>query len=171
MNFLKQIGCTVVQLLRPIVRWWWSKTYTYWQNEWNAPSRGLRLIYLFFGLIIALVLIPEAFKSMGIIGGISYLITLFVALSNATFFRMVKINRTNYIPLGLVAPIVIFVGVAGSGAIKSLLGDAGRAARTGDFVGAAIILIVFAIFTLLFNKWKSGNPYDVQPVKKSRRKQ
>jgi hypothetical protein len=97
---------------------------------------------------------------MGIIGGISYLIALFIAISNATFFRMVKIRRTDYIPLGLVAPIAIFVGVAGSGAIKGLIGDAEHAALTGDFAGAVIILAVFSIFSRFFNQWRSGNPYD-----------
>ena len=92
-------------------------------------------------------------------GGISYVVALFGAVSNATFFRIARIGRADYIPLGLVAPIAIFVGVAGSAAIRPLLSDAKNAALAQDLAGALIILAIFGVFSVLFRQWRSGNPY------------
>ena len=81
-------------------------------------------------------------------GGISYLIAVFGAMSNAMFFRIVRVGRADYIPLELVAPIAIFVGLAGSKAIRPLLGEARNAALAEDFVGAVVILAIFGFFAL-----------------------
>ena len=125
----------------------------------NEPAPGLRFLYLVGGLVIAILLVPHAFREFGVTGGISYVFALFVAVSNATFFRVARVGRADYIPLGLVAPIAVFVGVAGSAAARPLLGDAKNAALAEDFAGALIILAIFGILSLLFGQWRSGNPY------------
>lgn len=75
------------------------------------------------------------------------------------FFRIVRVGRADYIPLGLVAPFAIFVGVAGSKAIRPLIGDATDVALAQNFVGAVVILAIFGFFALWFRRWQSGNPY------------
>ena len=137
----------------------WSKSRAAWESALDEPALGLRLLYLAFGLLIAFYLVPPAFRELGGVGGISYLVALFGAVSNATFFRVARVGRAAYIPLGLVAPIAIFVGLAGSSAVRPLLGDAKNAALAQDFAGAAIILAIFGVFSLWFRQWQSGNPY------------
>ncbi len=68
-----------------------------WESASNEPAFGLRLLYLVAGLVIALYLVPHAFQELGVIGGISYVVALFGAVSNATFFRIARIGRANYI--------------------------------------------------------------------------
>ena len=84
---------------------------------------------------------------------------MFGALSNATFFRVVRVGRADYIPLGVVAPFAILVGVVGSKAIQPLMGDAKNAALAQDFLGAFIVLAIFGFLALWFRRWQSGNPY------------
>ena len=43
------------------------------------------------------------------------------------------------------APIAIFVGLAGSKAIRPLLGEAKNAALAEDFVGAVVILAILRV--------------------------
>ena len=81
------------------------------------------------------------------------------SVSNAMFFRIVRVGRADYIPLGLVAPIAIFVGLAGSKAIRPLHGEAKNAALAEEFVGAVVILAFLGLFALWFRRWQSGNPY------------
>ena len=119
----------------------------------------MRIIYLLFGLVLSAFLVPSAFNDIGFAGGLSYLFALSVALSNATLFRIVRVGRADYIPLGLVAPFAILIGIIGSGAIRPLLGDAKNAALAGDLIGAIVVLAVFAALWLWFREWQSGNPY------------
>ena len=137
----------------------WRKSREAWVAAWDEPALGLRLVYLVIGLIVAYTLVPYSFQELGVMGGISYLIAVSGAVSNAMFFRMVKVGRADYIPLGLVAPIAIFVGLAGSKAIRPLLGEAKNAALAEDFIGAVVILAIFVFFALWFRRWQSGNPY------------
>ena len=130
-----------------------------WMSARDEPARGLRVIYLLLGLGFAYLLVPYAFRELGVTGGVSYLFAVFSAVSNATFFRMVRVNRAEYIPLALVAPIAIIVGIVGSAAIRPLIGDAKNSALAQDFIGALIILGVFAFLTLWFRRLQSGNPY------------
>ena len=153
------LGYGGLELLSGIVARHLSKSWAAWVSASNEPAPGLRLLYLAFGLLIAFYLIPPAFRELGVMGGISYLVALFGAVSNATFFRVAKVGRADYIPLGLVAPIAIFVGLAGSAAVRPLLGDARNAALAQDFAGALIILAIFGVFSLWFRQWRSGNPY------------
>ena len=74
-------------------------------------------------------------------------------------FRVARIGRTCFVPLGLVAPFAIFVGIAGSAAVRPLLGEVKNAALAEDFAGAFIILVIFGILSILFGQWRSGNPY------------
>ena len=106
---------------------------------------------------IAVVLVPHAFRELGVMGGFSYLTALFSAVSNATFFRVARVGRAYY-PLGLVAPIAIFVGLAGSAAVRPMLGDAKNAALAQDFAGALIILAVFGVFSLCSVNGGAGIP-------------
>lgn len=117
-------------------------------------------MYLACGLFIAWVLVPTAFREVGLLGGLSYVVAILGAISNATFFRVVKIGRGEYIPLGLVAPTAILIGVIGAKAISPLLGNAKDAAMAQDFIGAAMILGVFLFMRSWLGKWKSGNPYQ-----------
>ena len=137
----------------------WRKSRAAWVAVWHEPALGLRLTYLVVGLFVAYLLVPYSFRELGVMGGISYLIAVFGAVSNAMFFRIVRVGRAKYIPLGLVAPIAIFVGLAGSKAIRPLLGEAKNAALAEDFVGAVAILAIFSFFALWFRRWQSGNPY------------
>ena len=153
------LGVKGFGLLAKLTAWYWGRSWTAWKSASNEPALGLRVLYLVVGLVIAFYLVPNAFRDLGITGGISYVVALFAAVSNATFFRVARIGRADYIPLGLVAPIAIFVGVAGSAAVRPLLGDARNAALAQDFVGALIILTIFGVLSLLFGNWRSGNPY------------
>ena len=96
---------------------------------------------------------------MGTIGTVSYLVCVLFAMLNATFFRVVKLRRKIYIPLGLVAPIAILMGVFGAAAIRPMLGDAKNAALAHDFAGAIVILAVFLLMWLVFRRWQSGALY------------
>ena len=101
---------------------------------------------------------PIAFTELGLVGGVFYLLAVFGAVCNATFFRIVKVGLADYVPLGLVAPISILVGLFASTAIRPLIGDAKNAALAQDLTGALIILGVFVFMTLRFRRWQGGNP-------------
>ena len=153
------VGFRGLELLSKLAASRWRKSRTAWVAAWHEPALGLRVVYLVIGLIVAYSMVPYSFRELGVMGGISYLIAVFGAVSNAMFFRMVRVGRADYIPLGLVAPIAIFVGLAGSKAIRPLLGEARNAALAEEFVGAAVILAIFGFFALWFRRWQSGNPY------------
>ena len=152
------VGLRGLELLSKLVASRWRKSRAAWVSAWDEPARGLRLFYLVVGLFVAYFLVPYSFRELGVMGRISYLIASFGAGSNAMFFRVVRVGRADYIPLGLVAPIAIFVGLAGSKAIRPLLGEAKSAALAQDLVGALVILAIFGFFTLWFRRWQSGNP-------------
>jgi hypothetical protein len=156
---LNRLSYALNQLSRRLASWWWDGTSTAWKRAWGEPARELRIIYLLFGLVLSAFLVPSAFNDIGFAGGLSYLFALSVALSNATLFRIVRVGRADYIPLGLVAPFAILIGIIGSGAIRPLLGDAKNAALAGDLIGAIVVLAVFAALWLWFREWQSGNPY------------
>ncbi|MBM3941097.1 MAG: hypothetical protein FJ318_09540 [SAR202 cluster bacterium] len=84
-----------------------------------------------------------------------------MAMSNAMFFRVARVQRVSYIPLGLVAPIAIYLGVLGSRAARPLLGDAADSARAGDFMAAGVTLAVFLALSLVLGKWKGGQAYGI----------
>ena len=148
------------ELLAKLVGWHWSKSRAAWESAWYEPALGLRLFYLVCVLGISVVLVPHAFRELGVMGGISYFVSLFGAISNATFFRIERFGRVDNVPLGFVAPIAILLGLAGSLSIRPLLGDAKNAAMAEDFIGAVVILAVFGFVTLWFRRWQSGNPYS-----------
>ena len=111
------------------------------------------------GLTLAYLLAPVVFTRLGAIGGAAYLFAVVLAMLDATFFRVVKVRRKVYVPLGLVAPIAILMGVFGASAIRPMLGDAKNAALAQDFIGAIVILMVFLIMWLVFRRWQSGTLY------------
>ena len=156
---LQWLVSAVFRLLYKLMAWHWRGSKSAWISAWHEPDLAIRLVFLGVGFVVTCVLVPIIFRDLGLIRGVSYFFAVYLAFSNATFFRIVKVGRDRYIPLGLVAPIFILVGVVGSGAIRPLIGDAKNAALAGDFVGAAVILGVFAVMTLLFRLWQSGNPY------------
>ena len=137
----------------------WRNTRKSWASAWREPVRGLRFIYLALGLAIAYLLVPFVFNRLGAIGTVSYLVCVLFAMLNATFFRVVKLRRKVYVPLGLVAPIAILMGVFGAAAIRPMLGDAKNAALAHDFAGAIVILAVFLLMWLVFRRWQSGALY------------
>ena len=137
----------------------WRSTRRAWAAAWREPVRGLRFIYLALGLAIAYLLVPFVLDRLGPIGAVSYLVCVLFAMLNATFFRVATLRRRVYIPLGLVAPIAIIMGVFGSAAIRPMLGDAKDSALAQDFTGAAVILAVFLLMWLIFRRWQSGTLY------------
>ena len=149
-------GCCALRLL--CGTWHLKGWRRAWRSAWGEPNMGRRFFGLVIGLAIASVLIPVAFDDLGLISGISYSVYVYLAMSNATFFRIARVGRTHRVPLGLVAPIFILVGVIGSTLIRPLLGDAKDAALAHDFIGAAIILGVFLAMALLFKSWQRGTP-------------
>ena len=90
------------------------------------------------------------FDDLGFVRGASYFFAVYLAFSNATFFSIARVEGGRYIPLGAVAPIFILAGVIGSSAIRPLIGDSKDAAMAQDFLGALVILAVFAVMTLWF---------------------
>ena len=137
----------------------WRSTKRAWAAAWREPVRGLRFIYLAAGLAIAYTLVPFVLDRLGAIGAVSYLVCVVFAMLNATFFRVVRVRRKLYVPLGLIAPIAILMGVFGSAAIRPMLGDAKNAAFAQDFAGAIVILAVFLVMWLIFRRWQSGTLY------------
>lgn len=136
-----------------------SNTASAWSSAWHEPVRGLRSVYLVIGVLISLHLIPDAFNQFGWMGGVSYVFALYKAMSDAVFFRAVRVG-TMWVPLGWVAPIFIFLGVAGSKSIEGLIGEAKSAAFANDLSGAIGILLIFFLMSRVFRRWRSGNPYD-----------
>lgn len=134
-----------------------------WQNAWssalNEPHLELRVVGLIVGMLVTWALIPAAFNDLGLMSGLSYLLAIYLAFSNATLFRITAVGRDRYIPLGFVAPVFILMGVIGSGVIRPLLDEATNAAVAHDFASAALILSLFIIMSLCFRQLKSGNPY------------
>lgn len=116
-------------------------------------------MYLILGLAIAYLLVPFVLDRLGAIGAVSYLVCVVFAMLNATFFRVVRVRRKLYVPLGLVAPIAILMGVSGGAAIRPMLGDAKNAAFAQDFAGAIVILAVFVVMWLIFRRWQGGTLY------------
>ncbi|MYD51202.1 MAG: hypothetical protein F4W93_06915 [Dehalococcoidia bacterium] len=158
-QFLASVVLFPFKLLGKLLRWRWKETRRSWRSAWREPARSLRVFYLGLGLVIAYAIVPVAFSQLGTMGGSTYLFAVLMALLDATFFRAVRVGRFKYVPLGLTAPFLILVGVAASLAIRPLLGDAKNAALAEDFVGAVIILGVFALLTLWFRRWQSGSLY------------
>ena len=158
-SFLAKLVVFPFKLLAKLLAWRWRTTRSAWRSAWREPARPLRFLYLIIGLFIANALVPVAFDQLGAIGGVSYLFALLLAILDATFFRATRIWRVKYVPLGLAAPFLILVGVTASLAIRPLLGDAKNAAFAEDFVGAAILLGVFALMTLWFRRLQSGKLY------------
>ena len=130
-----------------------------WGSAWRGPYRDLRWLGLGMGILTTWVLIPAVFDDLGFVRGASHFFAVYMAFSNATFFSIARVGRDRYVPLGAVAPIFILAGVIGSSAISPLIGDAKDAAMAQDFLGALVILAVFAVMTLWFRQWRSGNPY------------
>ena len=170
MTLLVALVCGAARLCSRFVVWWWRRTYVAWWRAWREPARGLRLSYLGVGLLISWALVPSAFNELGVMGGTSYAFTLFMALSNGTFFRAVRVGYAEYVPLGAVAPVAILVGVIGSRAMRPLLGDAGSAVVAGDLVGSVLLLGAFVDFSLMFREWQSGNPYGSSPPPRRHRR-
>ena len=92
------LGSKGFELLSKLVAWHWNRSWAAWESAMHEPAPGLRVLYLIGGLVIATMLVPNAFRELGVTGGISYVFALFVAVSNATFFRVARVGRADYIP-------------------------------------------------------------------------
>ena len=103
-DLIIDLGFKGLALLFKLVARHWRKSLAAWESALNEPAPVLRFLYLVCGLGIAVVLVPHAFRELGVMGGFSYLAALFSAVSNATFFRVARVGRAYY-PLGLVAPM------------------------------------------------------------------
>ena len=159
LQLLAKVSLFPLKLFGKLVAWRWKKSRAAWRTTWREPARPLRFLYLVLGLFIANALVPVAFSQLGTMGGVTYIFAVLMALLDATFFRAVRVGRMRYVPLGLTAPFLILVGVAGFLAVRPLLGDAKNAALVEDFIGAAIILGVFALMALWFRRLQSGSLY------------
>ena len=156
---LERLGSLVLGLLRGLLARHLSGWQEAWSSAWHEPNRELRLLWLGIGMVIVCILVPVAFQDLGLMRGSAYAIAVYLAMSNATFFRIARVGRDTDVPLGLVAPISILIGVVGSSAIRPLVGDAKEAAMAHDVIGAFVILGVYAAMALWFRLWQSGNPY------------
>ena len=155
---LERMGSVGWRLLRGFSSWHLRGWQEAWSSALNEPRPELRVAGLAIGLVITCVLVPANFRDLGLMGGASYLVAVYLAMSKAIFFRIARVRRS-YVPLGIVAPLCIHVGVIGSKAIRPLVGDFKEAAMAQDLITAAVILAVFAGMTLWFRAWQSGNPY------------
>lgn len=155
---LERIGSVGWELLYRFFSWHLRGWREAWSAALNEPRPDLRVTGLVIGLVIICALVPANFRDLGLMGGASYLVAVYLAMSKAIFFRIVRVRRS-YVPLGIVAPLCIHVGVIGSKAIRPLFGDFKDAAMAQDFITAAVILAVFAGMTIWFRAWQSGNPY------------
>ena len=158
-DFLERLGAEVLELLGRFLVWHLRSWQEAWGSAWRGPYRDLRWLGLGMGILATWVLIPAAFDDLGFVRGASYFFAVYMAFSNATFFSIARVGRDHYVPLGAVAPISILASVIGSSAISPLIGDVKDAAMAQDFLGALVILAVFAVMTLWFRHWQSGNPY------------
>ena len=156
---LERLGSAAFRLLGRLLAWHLRNWHKAWSSAWHGPYRELRLLGLGLGLFATWILTPAALDDLGLMRGASYFFALYLALSNATFIKIARVGRYHYLPLGLVAPVFILIGVIGSNAIRPMIGDARDAAMAQDFMGALVILVVFAAMTLWFRLWQSGNPY------------
>ena len=161
-DLIARVGYKILDILSKLMSWRWGKAKEAWLSAWDEPMLGLRFTYLALGAFVAYVLIPFAFDELGFLGGISYLVALFGAISNATVFRIVRVGRTDYLPMGVVTPIAALLGVFGSKVIRPLLGDAKDATLAQDFIGAFVILAVFIGMTLWFRQFQSGKAFEKQ---------
>ena len=159
-HFLERLAWATLGLIGRLLAWHLRGWRESWGSAWQGPHRELRWLGLGIGVVITWVLIPAVFDDLGFVRGASYFFAVYLAFSNATFFSIAKVGRDRYVPLGAIAPIFILAGVVGSSAIRPLIGDAKDAAMAQDFIGAVVILAVFAVMTLWFRQWKSGNPYS-----------
>ena len=157
--FLWGLGSATFGLLGRLLAWHLRSWREAWGSAWQGPYRETRLLGLVMGILTTWLLIPAVFSDLGFVRGTSYFFAVYLAFSNATFFSIARVGRDHYIPLGAVAPVFILVGVIGSSAIRPLISDAKDAAMAQDFIGALVILVVFAVMTLWFRLWQSGNPY------------
>ncbi len=156
---LERLGSEAFRQVGRLLAWHLRGWGNAWGSAWQGPYRDLRLLGLGMGVLVTWFLIPAVFDDLGFVRGASYFFAVYLAFSNATFFSIARVGRDRYIPLGAVAPIFILAGVIGSSAIRPLIGDAKDAAMAQDFLGALVILAVFAVMTLWFRHWRSGNPY------------
>lgn len=158
-DFLERVGSLALRPLNSLVAWHLRSWQETWDSAWYGTHRELRLLGLGVGLFIACILVPPILHDIGLVRGISYFIAVYLAISNGTFLKIVRVRRNERFPLGIVAPVFILIGVIGSSAIRPLIGEAKEAAMAKDFIGALVILGVFAIMMLWFRVWQSGNPY------------
>ena len=157
--FLERLSLAIFRLLGRLLARHLRSWQAAWSSAWHGPRLEIRLLGLSTGIVITWVLVPVAFNDLGLVRGASYFIAVYLAMSNATFFKIAKVGRDRYIPLGVVAPVFILGGVIGSSAVRPLLGDAKDAAMAQDFIGALVILGVFAVMTRWLRLWQSGSPY------------
>ncbi len=157
-GFLEILRAEALRLLGRLLVWHLRSWQEAWGSAWQGPYRYLRFLGLSMGILMTWVLTTAVFDDLGFIRGASYFFAVYLAFSNATFFNIARVGRDRYIPLGVAAPIFILAGVIGSSAIRPLIGDAKDAALAQDFLGALVILAVFAVMMLWFRHWQSGNP-------------
>ena len=158
-SFLRRLGSDALRLLGKLLAWHLRSWQEAWISAWHGPYREHRLLGLSIGVLITGIIVSAVFDDLGLMRGASYFFAVYMAFSNATFFKIARVGHDLYIPLGLVAPIFILIGVIGSSAIRPLIGDAKDAAMAQDFIGALFILGIFVVMTLWFRLWQSGNPY------------
>ncbi len=157
---LERLSLATLGLMDRLLSWHFRSWGKSWGSAWRGSHRELRWLGLGIGVVITWFLIRAVFDELGFVRGASYFFAVYLAFSNATFFSIAKVGRDRYVPLGAVAPIFILAGVIGSSSIRPLIGDAKDAAMAQDFIGALVILAVFAVMTLWFRQWQSGNPYS-----------
>ena len=89
---------TPFRLLFRLLAWHLKGWRRAWRSASRQPRRGLRFFGLVIGLTITCILVPMAFDDLGLVRGISYAISVYLAISNATFFRVARVGRKRNVP-------------------------------------------------------------------------
>jgi len=143
---LTGIGRLIERALRWVVQWWWSKTRSSWVDAWHEPYLALRLFCLVICFGGLLYFGRQAFV-VSFWTGSSFVIASFLAISNATVFRIAVFrlrhpeeHTENIVPLGVAAPLLIFVGVLVSKSLRSVMQEGVVEAIGGNLLAGAIMI-------------------------------
>jgi len=127
-----------------------EKTSHAWIEAWRDPDLGLRLFYLVFGAVVFYFVGQHAFEA-SFSTGLSFIAASFLAISRATVFLIIR-----RIPLGVVAPVLIFCGVIFSQALRPVIFEAKEVALKGDLLAAAIMIGMVVFLSVFASRLKRG---------------
>jgi len=148
------LGPLAVRVIRRIPQWWWKNTLDAWTQAWREPDVVLRIVLLGFGSVLFYYVGQHAFQ-YSLLTGFSFIAASFLVISRATVFLIVR-----GVPLGVVAPILIFSGVIFSQALRPVIFEARDSAVEANLMAAAIVMSVVTILGVFANRLKRGELSD-----------